>query len=63
VAPDCPSFSRGALPPGRAIARYREVVASHVESFNYFLGQVSCWTRTEALCCVMSAISCPFQPV
>lgn len=35
--PDGPSFTRGPLPPAAAVRRYKEVVAPHVESFNYFL--------------------------
>lgn len=34
------SFSRGPLPPDHAIKRYREIVAAHVDSFNFFLEQV-----------------------
>lgn len=46
------SFSRGPLPPAGAVARYREVVAPHVESFDYFLGDglrdaVACLTPAE----------------
>ncbi len=35
--PDSRSFTRGPLPPAAAVRRYQEVVAPHVESFNYFL--------------------------
>lgn len=47
------SFSRGPLPPPGAVARYREVVAPHVESFDYFLDEglreaVACLTPAEA---------------
>ena len=46
------SFSRGPLPPPGAVARYREAVAPHVESFDYFLGDglrdaVACLTPAE----------------
>lgn len=50
--PPALSFSRGPLPPHGAVARYREVVAPHVESFDYFLGDglrdaVACLTPAE----------------
>ncbi len=51
--PPALSFSRGPLPPPGAVARYREVVAPHVESFDYFLEDglrdaVACLTPAEA---------------
>ncbi|GAB5035597.1 dna-directed rna polymerase i complex subunit rpa2 [Nannochloropsis oceanica] len=51
--PEGRSFTRGSLPPIDAIRRYKEIVAPHVESFNYFLDTglrdaVACLNPVEA---------------
>lgn len=41
AGPDARSFCRGNLPRKKMVEKIREVVAPHVESFNYFLEEVS----------------------